>query len=169
MADALLSATVQVALETAINLASVHISSIPGIKNDFEKLKDTLTVILDVLRDAEERQVTEEATRLWLEELERVAFDAENFLDDFNFEVNRRRIEIQNQTKRKVCFFFFSRFNSIAFRRKMAKQIREINVKFERIHEEACRFGLRPLARIERALSPQNRETDYVTIVDCHG
>nr|XP_027117868.1 putative disease resistance protein RGA3 [Coffea arabica] len=102
MADALLSATVQVALETAINLASVHISSIPGIKNDFEKLKDTLTVILDVLRDAEERQVTEEATRLWLEELERVAFDAENFLDDFNFEVNRRRIEIQNQTKRKV-------------------------------------------------------------------
>ncbi|XP_027167022.1 putative disease resistance protein RGA4 isoform X1 [Coffea eugenioides] len=78
--------------------------------------------------------------------------------------MNRRRIEIQNQMKRKVSFFFFSRFNSIAFRCKMAKQIRKINMELQSINEEARNFGLLPLADIERSLSPQNRETGYVTI-----
>ncbi|CDP08026.1 unnamed protein product [Coffea canephora] len=164
MADALLGSTVQVLAETAINLASEQIGLFQGFKNDFEELKDTLTIIQAFLGDAEEQQVTAGAVKLWLEELERVAFDAKNLLDDVKFEMNRRRIEIQNQTKRKVCFFFFSRFNSIAFRRKMAKQIRKINMKLQRINEEARNFGLVSRAHIERALSPQNRETYSDTI-----
>ncbi|XP_027164289.1 putative disease resistance protein RGA3 [Coffea eugenioides] len=164
MADALLVPTVQVLVQTAINLASEQIGPFPGFMNDFEKLRDTLTLIQALLPDAEERQVTAQLVKLLLEKLEREAFDAGNLLDDFNFEMNRRRIEIQNQTKRKVCFFFFSRFNSIAFRRKMAKQIREINMQLQRINQEARALGLASGVHIERSFFSQNREADYVTI-----
>ncbi|XP_027166590.1 putative disease resistance RPP13-like protein 1 [Coffea eugenioides] len=164
MADALLVPTVEVLVQTAINLASEQIGPFPGFMNDFARLWRALRLIGAVLRDAEERQVTNEAVKFWLEELERVTFIAGNLLDDFNFEMNRRRIEIQNQTKRKVCFFFFSRFNSIAFRRKMAKQIREINMELQRINEDAPHLGLVSRVHIERALSPQNRETYSDTI-----
>ncbi|XP_027118731.1 putative disease resistance protein RGA3 [Coffea arabica] len=171
MADALLVPTVHVALETAINLASAHVGPFPGIGNDFARLVSTLTMIQAFLRDAEEKQVAYLWAKLWLELLERVTFDAENLLDDFNYEMNRRRIEIQNQTKRKVCFFFFSLFNSIAFGRKMAKQIREINVNFERIHEDAMALGIVEQFHFERALSSpsggrfiKNREIDPETI-----
>ncbi|XP_027118682.1 putative disease resistance RPP13-like protein 3 [Coffea arabica] len=45
--------------------------------------------------------MTVESVKLWLEELERVAFEAENLLDDFNYEMIRRKVEIQSQMKRK--------------------------------------------------------------------
>ncbi|XP_027119940.1 putative disease resistance protein RGA4 [Coffea arabica] len=143
MADALLGSTVQVLVQTAIDLASEQIGLFQGFKNDFEKLRKTLTQIQAFLRDAEEKHVTERFVKLWLEMLERVAFDARNLLDDFNYEMNRRRIEIQNQMKRKVCFFF-PLSNSIAFRLKMFKKIRQINMDLERIHREALACGLQP-------------------------
>ncbi|CDP08014.1 unnamed protein product [Coffea canephora] len=143
MADALLGSTVQVLVQTAIDLASEQIGLFQGFKNDFEKLRKTLTQIQAFLRDAEEKHVTERFVKLWLEMLERVAFDARNLLDDFNYEMNRRRIEIQNQMKRKVCFFF-PLSNSIAFRLKMFKKIRQINMNLERIHREALACGLQP-------------------------
>ncbi|CDP03426.1 unnamed protein product [Coffea canephora] len=91
LVDALLGSTIEVLAEKAINLASEQIGQFVGFKNDLEKLKDTLTLIQAVLRDAEKRQVTEEFVKRWLENLERVAFDAENLLDDINYEMIRRK------------------------------------------------------------------------------
>ncbi|XP_027166490.1 putative disease resistance protein RGA3 [Coffea eugenioides] len=168
MADALLGSTVQVLVEKAINLASEQIALFVGFKKDLEKLKTTLTRIQAVLHDAEKKQVTEESVKLWLRELEAVAFDVGNLLDDINYEMLRRKVELQNQMKRKVCFFF-SLSNPIAFRCKMANKIQKINMDLKRINEEARNFSLQ--SQTAPALSPssearfiKNRETDSVTI-----
>ncbi|XP_071939517.1 putative disease resistance protein RGA3 [Coffea arabica] len=173
MADALLGSAVQVLVEKAINLASEQIGQFVGFKKDLEKLKDTLTLIQAVLRDAEKEQVTKEIVKRWLENLERVAFDAENVLDDFTYEMIRREVEIQNQMKREVCLFF-SLSNPIAFRCKMACKIQKINMDLKSIHEQATKLGLLQSqngARDAPALSPpsggafiKNRETDSVTV-----
>ncbi|XP_027166497.1 putative disease resistance protein RGA3 [Coffea eugenioides] len=173
MADALLGSAVQVLVEKAINLGSEQIGQFVGFKNDLKKLQKTLIGIQVVLRDAEKKQVTEDSVKLWLEELERVAFDVDNLLDDFNYEMIRRKVEIRNQMKQKVCFFF-SVSNPIAFRCRMAKKIQKINMDLISINEQATKLGLlrsQNGARDAPALSPpsrgafmKKRETDSVTV-----
>ncbi|XP_071938964.1 putative disease resistance protein RGA4 [Coffea arabica] len=168
MADALLGPVVEVLVEKAINLASEQIGRFVAFKKDLEKLRDTLTLIQALLHDAEERQVTQQFVKRWLEKLERVAFDAGNLLDDINYEMIRRKVEIQNQMKRKVCFFF-SLSNPIAFRCKMANKIQKINMDLERINQEALGFGLQPQigARDAPRVLPKNRETAAATVDVC--
>ncbi|CDP15456.1 unnamed protein product [Coffea canephora] len=173
MVDALLGSTVQVLVEKAINLASDQIGLLVGFKKDLEKLKETLTLIHAVLHDAEEKWVAQEFVKRWLEKLEAVAFDAGNLLDDINYEMIRRKVEIQNQLKRKVCFFF-SLSNPITFRCKMANKIQKINMDLISINEQASKLSLQPHIGAKDAphvLSPpsgggfiKNRETDSVTI-----
>ncbi|XP_027155671.1 putative disease resistance RPP13-like protein 1, partial [Coffea eugenioides] len=170
MADALLGPIVEVLVEKAIHLASEQIGRFVTFKKD---LADTLTLIQALLHDAEERQVTQPLVKLWLENLERVAFDAGNLLDDINYEMIRRKVEIQNQMKRKVCFFF-SLSNPIAFRCKMACKIQKISMDLKRINEDARDFGLQPQIGARdapRVLPPpnvggfiKNRESDSVAV-----
>ncbi|XP_027166500.1 putative disease resistance protein RGA3 [Coffea eugenioides] len=168
LVDALLSSTIEVLVEKAINLASEQIGQFVGFKKDLEKLQDTLKLIQAVLRDAEKELVTKEFVKRWLENLERVAFDAENLLDDINYEMIRRKVKIQNQMKRKVCLFF-SLSNPIAFRCKMACKIHKINMNLKRINEEARRFGLQ--SQTAPAPPPpsgagfiKNKETDSAAV-----
>ncbi|CDP15468.1 unnamed protein product [Coffea canephora] len=163
LVDLLLGPTIEVLVEKAINLASEQIGRFVGFKKDLEKLKNTLTLIQAVLCDAEKKQVAEEFVKQWLKNLEAVAFDAGNLLDDINYEMIRRKVEIQNQMKRKVCFFF-SLSNPIAFRCKMACKIQKINMDLKRINEEARSFDLQ--SQTAPALPPpsearfiKNRET----------
>ncbi|XP_027166483.1 putative disease resistance protein RGA3 [Coffea eugenioides] len=158
--DALLGSTVKVLVEKAINVASEQIGQFVGFKKDLEKLKDTLTLIQAVLRDAEEQQVTQELVKRWLENLEATAFDAGNLLDDFNYEMIRRKAEIQNQMNRKVCLFF-SLSNPIAFRCKMACKIQKINMDLKRINEEATKLGL---LRSQIAPAPKYNNNNAVLI-----
>ncbi|KAL3507497.1 hypothetical protein ACH5RR_032879 [Cinchona calisaya] len=141
MADALLGSTVQVLLEKTISLASEQIGLFVSFKNDLEKLKKSSTVIQAFLEDAEKKQVSKESVKLWLKELELVAFDARNLLDDFNYQILRHKVEIQNQMKRKICFFF-SPSNPVVFRCKMVNKIKKINSDLETLNEEAIKLSL---------------------------
>ncbi|KAF2324188.1 hypothetical protein GH714_009709 [Hevea brasiliensis] len=55
-----------------------------GLRREVTKLCHKLRAIRAVLEDAEEQQLTGRAFRNWLEELKRVAYDVEDFLDEFS-------------------------------------------------------------------------------------
>ncbi|KAK4566336.1 hypothetical protein RGQ29_002545 [Quercus rubra] len=117
-------------------------------------------MIQAVLADAERRQVGEERVKLWLQRLKDVAYDADDVLDELAYELLRRKVEIQNQMKRKVCFFF-SFSNPLAFRIKMANKVKTIHESLKRINDEANGFGLIRAGSING--NPEtipNRETD---------
>ncbi|XP_020087036.1 putative disease resistance protein RGA3 [Ananas comosus] len=57
---------------------------------ELKKLEGTLSIIRDVLEDAEERQVQEKALRGWLRRLKDVAYDIDDLLDE-DFTRNRKR------------------------------------------------------------------------------
>uniref|UniRef100_A0A2N9HVB2 Rx N-terminal domain-containing protein n=1 Tax=Fagus sylvatica TaxID=28930 RepID=A0A2N9HVB2_FAGSY len=131
-----------------------------GFKEELTRLRDSFTMIQAVLADAERRQVREEPVRLWLLRLKDVAYDADEVLDEFAYEFFRRKVEIQNQMKRKVCFFF-SFSNPIAFRIKMANKVKSIGDSLKKINDEAIGFGLARLG--PGNTNPEiilNRETD---------
>ncbi|CAA2955292.1 disease resistance RGA3 [Olea europaea subsp. europaea] len=116
-------------------------------------------MIKKVLEDAGKRQVTEEAVKLWLKNLQDVAYDADNVLDVINYENLHR--EIRSQKMPKVCLDF-SFYRPLAFRWKIAHKIKEINVNFEGINKRANDLGLRKVADISLSL-PLVMETDSIT------
>ncbi|CDP15457.1 unnamed protein product [Coffea canephora] len=166
MADAILSSTVQVLVEMAINFACGKIGQSSELEKDLKNLRRTMTLIQDVLHDAEKRQVNEHSVKHWLEDLERVAFDAENLLDTFNYEMIGREVENQNQRKRKLDFFSFPRSDSREFHSNMAREIQKINANFTSINEQASKLGLLQSQNVARDAPAfmESRETDSVTV-----
>ncbi|XP_065627063.1 putative disease resistance protein RGA3 [Quercus suber] len=141
MAETILSVFADEILGKLILVATEQISLARGFKEDLTRLLDSLEMIQDVLADAERRQESDRSVRRWLQRLKDVAYDADDVLDEFAYEILRRKVEIRNQMKRKVRFFF-SFSNPIAFRIKMANKVKTIGDSLKRINDTANGFGL---------------------------
>ena len=76
-----------------------------------------------------------------MKKLKGVAEDAEDVLDEFKYEVDRRKVEIQNHMMRKVLNFF-SLSNPLAFRLQMAHKIQKINASLVALKSDASFRGL---------------------------
>ncbi|XP_078149088.1 putative disease resistance protein RGA3 [Carex rostrata] len=67
-----------------------------AIENDLERLMRTLERIKATLYDAEEREIRDRSVKLWLKELKKVAYDAEDVLSEYQYEVTRVQVETRN-------------------------------------------------------------------------
>ncbi|KAK4583746.1 hypothetical protein RGQ29_021747 [Quercus rubra] len=149
---------ISVMLDKLIPVATEQISLVWGFEELLKELRDSLTTIRAVLTDAERRQVGEERVKLWLLRLKDVAYDVDDVLDEFAYEILRRKVEIRNQMKRKV-FFFFSSSNPFAFRINMANKIKTMLKSLEKISNKAKEFDFaRSINAIPEVIL--NRETD---------
>ncbi|KAK9990018.1 hypothetical protein SO802_025003 [Lithocarpus litseifolius] len=148
---------ISVVLGKLIPVATEQISFACGLEELLTELQDSLTTIQAVLADAERRQVGEKSVRLWMRRLKNAAYDVDDVLDEFAYEILRRKIEIRNQMMRKV-FFFFSFSNPIAFRFKMANKIKTMLKSLKRINDNAKEFGFGSINAIPEVIP--NRETD---------
>nr|XP_023929275.1 putative disease resistance protein RGA3 [Quercus suber] len=154
------SVIISAVLGKLIPVATEQISIAWGFEELLKELQDSLTTIQAVLADAERRQVREEFVRLWMRRLKDVAYDVDDVLDEFAYEILRRKVEIRNQMMRKV-FFFFSFSNPIAFRINMANKIRTMLKSLEKISNKAKEFEFASAGSINAI--PEfipNRETD---------
>ncbi|KAL0423961.1 UNVERIFIED_CONTAM: Disease resistance protein RGA2 [Sesamum radiatum] len=162
MAEIVIDSAVQVLVEKLTAVASEEISLILGVKEELASLKDSFTKIQAFLNDASKRQVEEEAAKLWLKDLESIAYEADNLLDEFNYEIVRRKVEIKNQMKRKVCFFFcFS--NPVLFRSKLAHKIKNLNIKLKTVNDMAVGYLIPSRVANSATFVPPVTETDSLT------
>ncbi|CDP21333.1 unnamed protein product [Coffea canephora] len=151
MADAVISATVEVVLETVISIAADRVGMVLGVKAELGRLSKTTATIQGFLADADAK-VHSPGVRDWLKQLEDEVFKADNVLDELHYNNLRREVKYRNQlTKKKVCFLF-SFFNAIGFNSSLASNIREINTNLERINQQANDLGLEIKYQIEAAL-----------------
>jgi Rx N-terminal domain len=87
-------------------------SSSPGDQNhrieaELKKLMGMLKHIKATLYDAEQREIRDMAVKLWLKELQGVAYDAEDVLEEYHYEVLRAQVEateasLPDSRKRKL-------------------------------------------------------------------
>jgi Rx N-terminal domain len=87
-------------------------SSSPGDQNhrieaELKKLMGMLKRIKATLYDAEQREIRDMAVKLWLKELQGVAYDAEDVLEEYHYEVLRAQVEateasLPDSRKRKL-------------------------------------------------------------------
>ncbi|XP_030940137.1 putative disease resistance RPP13-like protein 1 [Quercus lobata] len=87
MAETILSVFADEILGKLISVATEQISLAWGFKEDLTRLLDSLEMIQDVLADAERRQESDRSVRRWLQRLKDVAYDADDVLDEFAYEI----------------------------------------------------------------------------------
>ncbi|KAL4326281.1 hypothetical protein GQ457_11G006140 [Hibiscus cannabinus] len=106
IASIVVSPIVSSLTETVATLIHDKYVAIKGVKENLEKLFDTLETIRAVLEDAELRSACDRSLKLWLSKLKDAAFDAEDILDTFAAEarlgmVRRSRAKIHVATEIK--------------------------------------------------------------------
>ncbi|GLT99186.1 hypothetical protein SLE2022_166400 [Rubroshorea leprosula] len=155
--DLLLSPIINTTVSKLISTAAEQISLAVGWKKELASLKDKFLMVQAVLKDAEEKQVSDPAVKLWLERLRDVVYEADDVLDEVAYESVKCKVETKNQKTKKVCNFFTSS-NPLLFHRKIAEKIKNIIASVDVINNEARGFGLQiRLATASRVVSEQGR------------
>ncbi|KAK4594783.1 hypothetical protein RGQ29_018480 [Quercus rubra] len=113
---------------------------------DVNNWKKLLMKIRAVLEDAEEKRETNSLVKIWLEELEDLAYDADDILDEFATEVLRRKLNAEPSTSRvrkfiPACCMGFNP-SSIMFDANMRSKIADIDSRLQRIVTEMNGLGL---------------------------
>ncbi|CDP21293.1 unnamed protein product [Coffea canephora] len=105
MADAAVSATIQVGLQTVVSLAADHVNLVREFPTELERLNDSAEMIRGFLAGADEEMHSHDpklvGVQKWLKQLEEEVFKADNVLDELNYENLRRKVKYQNQLTKK--------------------------------------------------------------------
>ncbi|KAF2293699.1 hypothetical protein GH714_004210 [Hevea brasiliensis] len=118
---------------------------------EIKKWEKMLRKILSVLEDAEEKQMTNKQVKMWLSELQDLAYDVEDILDEFAMESLQRKLEGEPQAStskvRKLiptcCTNFSPR--AVTFNFEMLSKIKEITTRFKDITEQKDVLNLREI------------------------
>ncbi|GLT59404.1 hypothetical protein SLA2020_322240 [Shorea laevis] len=122
------------ALSKAASFAAEQITLAWGLEKELQELADSLTLIQGVLEDAERRQESSPAIRLFLQRLEDIAYDAVNVLDEYAYKVIQLKVETPGRISKKVRTFFSpSRFI-------MANEIRKIKESLVKVKGDDAVF-----------------------------
>lgn len=87
MMEMALSSLLQVLFDRLASPAIAQLQDLCGLKQNFEKLQQSLPMIQALLEDAEERQETNSIVKKWLSKLKDAAYDAEDLLDELASEI----------------------------------------------------------------------------------
>ncbi|GAB2279570.1 hypothetical protein Dimus_014213 [Dionaea muscipula] len=129
-----------------------------GFKDQLKKLKETATIINDVLSDAEQRQVRDKPVQRWLERLRSVVYDADDLFDEFSTIVMRKELMSGSRLTKEVRLFFSSS-NQAAFAFKMARQVKKIRGRLDDIAEDGNKYAFRQIHGSDIFVQREDRET----------
>ncbi|XP_060670486.1 putative disease resistance protein At3g14460 [Ziziphus jujuba] len=124
------------------------------VHKKLKKWSSTLETIKAVLSDAEEKQLTDEAVKLWLGDLRDLAYDVEDVLDKFYTELLRREVEnLYRASASKVWSLIPTCCTSSTpsalglFMFKMDSEINKITVRLQDITQRKNDLGLNAIER----------------------
>nr|AKE49461.1 NBS-LRR disease resistance protein NBS46 [Dimocarpus longan] len=95
MAEHVLSAVLSVLLKKLTPGELLEFATQGCVRSKLKKWEKTLKMINALLIDAEEKQLTNGAVKMWLEDLQDLAYDAEDILDEYATEALRRKLKIE--------------------------------------------------------------------------
>lgn len=123
------------------SIVAEQVSLSVSVKKELENLQATLSAIKAVLLDAEENQDKNRQLTDWLRKLKDCFRDAEDLLDEFEYESLLREVVDEEGMKQKVCHLL-SNSNAIALRFKMGRKIKTIREKLDKISADRSNFNL---------------------------
>ncbi|KAM4082285.1 hypothetical protein ACJW30_11G160700 [Castanea mollissima] len=137
---------------------------------DLKRWRTTLMKIHAVLDDAEEKQMTNKLVKIWLGELEDLAYDVDDILDEFATEALGRELNPEPKSKFLKIYDAWVGSNR-SFGTLMRSKIKEIDTRLQEIVTQKNNLELRENAGLGRtgATRPRVPTTSLVNEGDIHG
>uniref|UniRef100_A0A0E0LXJ5 Uncharacterized protein n=1 Tax=Oryza punctata TaxID=4537 RepID=A0A0E0LXJ5_ORYPU len=129
-----------------------------AVDDDRRKLQRQLLAVQCTLADAEVKSETNLAVKRWMKDLDAAAYEADDVLDDFEYEALRRDAQVGDSTTGKVLGYFTPQ-SPLLFHVTMSSKLSNVLNKINELVEEMNRFGL-SVERIE-SQSPQGLKPPY--------
>ncbi|GLU17970.1 hypothetical protein SLE2022_342990 [Rubroshorea leprosula] len=130
----IISPVIQEALSRATSLVARWLHTASGFEEELTRLEDLLKFIQSVIDDAEEKQQSNGAIRLWLQNLKAVAYDAVDVLDECDYQRLRHHVQTGSlKGKMFPCFTLGSHIGD---------KIKKINEQFGRLEKRAAPLSL---------------------------
>ncbi|KAD3336375.1 hypothetical protein E3N88_31894 [Mikania micrantha] len=168
--EIILSAFISVLFEKLASSDMIKLARSAGIHSELDKLRTKLELIQAVLVDAGQKHITQRSVELWLNELQHLAYEIDDVLDDLVTEATRRRLKNQesdastsNNTTSKVLKFIPNKFHAVKYGRKMSSKIDEITTKLRDLDNEKNSLGL--ITNVERS-SGASRRLEETSLID---
>ncbi|XP_061993475.1 putative disease resistance protein RGA4 [Rosa rugosa] len=145
---------------TSLATDQLRLDIVWGFREEINKLKESSTLIGNIIHDAahepEDRKLRARAD--WMKRLISVAYNADDILDEIEYEVQRIVIK-ETSLDKKILGFFCN--NPVVFRLKMARKINNINTSLDDLYKQAASVGLGMTRRSNggAAASKDKRET----------
>jgi len=136
MADALLG----IVIENLGSFVREELASFLGVGELTQSLSRKLTLILAVLKDAEKKQMTDDAVKEWLQQLGDAAYVLDDILDECSITLKAHADD--------KCITSFHPMKILA-RRNIGKRMKEIAKRIDDIAEERIKFGFQPVGVME--------------------
>ncbi|GAU30040.1 hypothetical protein TSUD_332090 [Trifolium subterraneum] len=124
------------------SLAYQEACQVLGVYTDLQHFTQTLSYIKSVLLDAEQKNNKQDhfEVRIWCWLLRGVLSDAEYVLDEVKFQNLQKKVIKGSRIITKVDHFF-SCYNPLAFRFRMAWKIKQFNKRLDKIAADRNKFG----------------------------
>ncbi|XP_050284628.1 putative disease resistance RPP13-like protein 1 [Quercus robur] len=174
--EAALSAFFEVLFDNLSSSDLLKIFQQEQVHADLKKWKTTLPKIRAVLDDAEDKQMTSKFVKSWLDDLEDLAYDVDDILDEFATEALRRKLNAEEPSTSKVRKFIPAccvglNPSSIMFDANMRSKINEINTRLQEIVTQKNDLELRENTGRGRtgATRPRMPTTSLVNEGHTHG
>jgi hypothetical protein len=132
-------------------------------KELLEKLTETLNAVNGLLIDAEEKQITVDAVKNWLDDIKDAVYEAEDLLDEIDYEAagSSDQVEAGSQTRtaqmRNLLFCCISPFSKNLEKEELAENLKKIFERLERLERKATTLHLITRVGVKRSYDPQSR------------
>ncbi|KAF5774927.1 putative virus X resistance protein-like, coiled-coil [Helianthus annuus] len=162
MAELVLSAFLGVLFEKLASAALKNIASYKGVDAEIKKWQRSLKQIQAVLTDASRKEITNESVKQWLNDLQHLAYDIDDVLDDLATEAMHREFthdsEAITSKVRKLIPTCCTNFSQST---RMHAKLDKITTKLQDLVEEKATLGL----RVEGETKKKNKNRELQTSV----
>ncbi|WRX11728.1 NB-ARC - like 10, partial [Theobroma cacao] len=180
VAEAALSASFDLLL-AKISSSDFNFVTEKRVREEIENWKKTLETIHAVLADAEEKKMKNKAVKIWLADLQDLAYDVSDILDEFATEALGRKLMKAHQASTSKAQKFLTSLNprSIMFNSKMMSKIKEITGRLEDLATRKINLQLekyvgrpmripksKPSTSLVNEATVQGRDKDKKAIID---
>ncbi|GKA52200.1 NB-ARC domains-containing protein [Tanacetum coccineum] len=143
MAEVIASTLIEAVFQKLANEAVKQVVRAKGIHSELKKLGRTLSRIQALLNDAWNKEITNEAVQVWLNDLQHLAYDIDDILDDLATEAMHNELTEQSRASTsKVRKLIPACCTNFSLSTRLAPKLDNITNKLQDLEKEKESLGL---------------------------